>query len=1016
MIRWLVRILLGLVLLVGLVVVLAVTVGRPILASLATDMLKARGIPVESLTIAEIGWNGAVLTDVVLDDGRIVLGRIGLDYDARKLLGGGLPDDVAVDGLVARIGVRSDGTVLLPMSGGRSSSDGGPPDLAFLARLPPITLGSATVLVDTPYGPATLPLEARVEPRDGGLAITGTVTAEAAGGTARIPVEATIAADGTVDGTIRLSGEQFAVGAITASGIRGRIVAAGQIGPALALNGALSIERIDGGGVGLRRIGLVASGTPGQLDSVLLNVAFDAGDAGTGTADAGNLWVNLKTLGETTSLVIDADLRNLSALAPFLPRELPVSGALHLQADAVAQVPIAEIVTAPFANAISGAIRLSTLGLQVGQDIRIDRAAITTDAGLTAERLTLSGGETWQLDGAFGANGLPVALSWGAGSAPRITIERTETGWRAQTGGAVYGLIDGYGVGGRLSAGIDVDPQGGATLRIGPALLDLAPFSLGGLAFDPGSVAVAGATDPDGWHALVSGDIELVDPSSATTGTSSRQATLSGGVEVRARGSTISIAPIGCLALYAPIGEPVPGIALAAPATGQICPTGGTMLRWDGEAAFADVAIRNLALATTDGVLLDWGSTLLSGDIESRIDVTAVDGHLRMPADGIDVSGLAAAFGWSTASGWAVGAVAPAITIEGIGPALAAKIEGTPRPDGHLALTGDAQTADGMLHGTATGSVDLSTGRGEASIDIPAVRFRPSGTQPRAIIPDLADLGISGFDGRIGAVVDLAWAPKLALTVEASVTNASFDTEFGHASGASGRFHVVGPSPIRLPPGQTVSIASFDAIAPLENVAMRFSLGSGGSVAVDALTFTLVGADVSVAPFSTGGLARNPARITITGLSLPRLLAQWPVKDLSATGTVDGTIPLRLDGDKIYVDNGQLTARGPGVISYRGDLSDAGGDPNMELLAQAIGNFHYQSLSLGLNGGTGGNTAVQLSIRGSSPDVYDGYPIALNVNLTGALYDIIRTALETSRLGDRARRYIEGQSERLFGE
>jgi hypothetical protein len=1015
MIRWSVRILVGLVLVVVLLVGLALTVGRPVLASLAVDMLRARGIPVEDLTIAEIGWEQAVLTDVVLDDGRVVVGRLGVHYDARTLVGGGLPDEVTIDGLVAHVGVRSDGTVLLPLSAGRSAG-GGALDIGALSVLPTVTLGSGTILVDTPYGPATLPLEAQFAWRDGGLAISATLTAQAAGGTAQIPVEATIAADGTLDGTMRLSGEQFAVGPITASGIRGRIAASGKIGAAIRLDGALSIERVDGGGIGLRRIGIVASGTPGQLDSVLFNVAFDAGDAATGGADAGTLWVNLKTLGATTSLIIDADLRNLSALAPFLPRELPVSGALHLQADAVAQVPIGRIVTAPFDNPIAGGIRLSTFGLQIGDGIRIDRASIATDADLTAEQLTLAGGETWELNGAFGGNALPVALSWGAASAPRITIERTGTGWKARIGGAVYGTIDGYGVGGELSAGVDVDPQGQATLRIGPALLDLAPFSLGGLAFDPGAVAVAGSTDPDGWHALVSGDIELVDPSSSTIGASPRRATLSGGVEVRARGSTITIAPIGCLSLYAPIGEPVPGIALAQPATGQICPTGGAMLRWNGESAFADMAIRDLSLATTDGVLLDWGATLLSGDIESHLDVTAVDGHLRMPADGIDVSGLAAAIGWSSGVGWALGVLAPAITIDGIGPALVAAVEGTPGQDGQLALTGEVRSADGMIQGNATGSIDLSTGRGKATIDIPAVRFRPSGTQPSAIIPDLAELGISGFDGRIAATVDVAWTPKLALDVQAGVTNASFDTDFGRARGASGRFHVVGPAPIRLPPGQTISIDSFDAVAPVENVAMRFSLGGGGSVAVDALTFNLVGADVSVAPFSTGSLARNPARITVTGLALPRLLAQWPVKDLSATGTMDGEIPLRLDGDKISIDDGHITARGPGVISYKGDLSGVGGDPNMDLLAQAIGNFHYQSLSIGLNGGTGGNTAVQLSIRGSSPDVYDGYPISLNVNLTGALYDIIQTALETSRLGDRAREYFEGQSQRLFGE
>ncbi len=1020
--------LLGVLALILALLLAAVTIGRPVLASLAADLLRGQGIAVDRLTLDEIGWREAVVSDVVLDGGRVTARRIVLAYDPADLLAGSPPDRVLVEGGTVRATIGSDGTVLLPFA----SADAAPQDTVVVPVLPAISLRDGSVILETPVGLMTLPMEAALAPEAGGLRLDAILRAQAAGGEAAIPIEGRIAADGSVDGMLRLSGEHFDLGALTIEGVRGRITAQGAIGTALRLDGAIAIRSVagaavsdaglvpEGGGpsaaalhdlggvdlaaIDLRDIGLVASGTPDRLDSLLLRMRY--GETG------GSLWIDLRDDGQVTRLVVDADLSQIEAVAGLVPAMLPVTGALRLQADAAAPARILDILAAPFDQAIDGAIRLSAADLAIGEDIAINRAALASDAVLSADRLVLSGGETWRLAGAFGTPALAVDLAWGTGAAPRITIDRLASGWRAETEGTVSGTIDGYGVAGRLTAALVVDAAGRTAVELGPAVLDLAPFTLGGLIFDPGRVAIAGSSTTEGWRALASGDLALVDPFAEGT---ARRATLSGGVEIRARGASVELVPIGCLALYAPAGSPAPGIELTRPATGSVCAVSGPLLDWDGERARLDLALRALSLATADGIEAEWGAVLVSGDVERAIDLTAVDGRVALPEDDVAVEDLAFAIGWSGQGGWLGAARAGAIDIPGIGPPVSADLLVRPDGEGRLALEGEASLAATGIAATVSGSVDPATGHGRVTVDIPETRLRPGGVQPATLVPDLGDLDVTGFDGRLGARTTLSWSPELALEVEARMRDAGFVTPFGVASGADGRFTITGPSPIRMPSGQELTIDRFDLGVPVEDVRLRFALDGAGQLSIGGLGFRWIGATVEVAPFRIAALAREPARITVTGLELPRLLAQWPVADLATTGTLDGTIPFRLDGDTIFIDHGRLVSRGPGVISYTGGLSAGATDENVTLVTSALANFRYETLELMLDGGTGGDAEVRLSIRGANPDVYDGYPIALNVNLTGALYDIIRTSLETARIDDAAREWLERGNDSLLG-
>ena len=110
------------------------------------------------------------------------------------------------------------------------------------------------------------------------------------------------------------------------------------------------------------------------------------------------------------------------------------------------------------------------------------------------------------------------------------------------------------------------------------------------------------------------------------------------------------------------------------------------------------------------------------------------------------------------------------------------------------------------------------------------------------------------------------------------------------------------------------------------------------------------------------------------------------VDGLSGTGELVGTIPIMRDGDRVVIENARLEADGPGVLRFRSDAAAralAGGGEHVDLVIKALKDFHYQTLTLTGNLDRAGEAKLRLEILGNNPEVLDGYPFQLNINLTG---------------------------------
>ena len=126
----------------------------------------------------------------------------------------------------------------------------------------------------------------------------------------------------------------------------------------------------------------------------------------------------------------------------------------------------------------------------------------------------------------------------------------------------------------------------------------------------------------------------------------------------------------------------------------------------------------------------------------------------------------------------------------------------------------------------------------------------------------------------------------------------------------------------------------------------------------------------------------NDTQIKMTDIDFGQILEYIDVDGLRGTGKLDISLPAGSQGSSLYVRNGVFRANGPGILSYSESLSATAAE-NIGL--SALENFHYSELDGTIDYQPDGSYQLMIHLAGSNPDLYDGYPIALNLNIDGML-------------------------------
>ena len=135
------------------------------------------------------------------------------------------------------------------------------------------------------------------------------------------------------------------------------------------------------------------------------------------------------------------------------------------------------------------------------------------------------------------------------------------------------------------------------------------------------------------------------------------------------------------------------------------------------------------------------------------------------------------------------------------------------------------------------------------------------------------------------------------------------------------------------------------------------------------------------------------------------MLAATKVGDLTATGTLNGQIPVAFEDGRVFLRNGVLeSAPGGGTIQYRPEavgpaLSDA--NEGTALFLDIVRDFQYDSVRVTIDEQESGDIPFNFKIKGKNPTVYKGIPVELNLSMSGPLRAILQQGLKTYTLPDR---------------
>jgi len=291
----------------------------------------------------------------------------------------------------------------------------------------------------------------------------------------------------------------------------------------------------------------------------------------------------------------------------------------------------------------------------------------------------------------------------------------------------------------------------------------------------------------------------------------------------------------------------------------------------------------------------------------------------------------------------------------------------------------------------------LSSGVGEATFDLPKLTFAPGGLQPATLSPLLAGQ-LSSVGGALEARGKFAW------TSDGLTSDGTFNIEelggtgaFGLIAGMNGSVAFSSLVPLQTKDSQTINIKMLDVGLPLPDGTIKFRLLPEGRLVVEHARWPLmdgtIGLSSALIDFAR---AENNATLAVDHIDLAQLLVLADVDGLSGTGTLSGQIPVRFEGTHQYIAGGKLAAEPPGgTLIYKSATGDAaaGAAQESKILFQALDNFRYEALDATLDGDLAGDLSVKVHLKGHNPELYEGYPIELNVNTDGPFVAMLKKSL-----------------------
>jgi hypothetical protein len=338
--------------------------------------------------------------------------------------------------------------------------------------------------------------------------------------------------------------------------------------------------------------------------------------------------------------------------------------------------------------------------------------------------------------------------------------------------------------------------------------------------------------------------------------------------------------------------------------------------------------------------------------------------------------------------------------------------------DTRLTLAGDFVRATGTLRhpgsGTRVSDVSiehrLSTGAGHAVLDLPGLTFGPN-LQPDELTR-LTEGVVALVNGTISGRGRIDWSASGNVTSSGDFSTANLDlaAPFGPVTGMTGTVHFSDLLGLTTPPGQTLTIKSINPGILVENGVIRYQLLPNQLVKIERGEWPFMGGRLILRETVLNFARPTAKRLTfeVVGLEARTFVQSLGFKELEATGTFDGVLPMIFDENGGRIVGGRLDSRPPGgSLAYNGVVNKANLGTMGNIAFNALRDLRFKSMIIRLDGDLAGEFAARLDIDGAgigqsnqTQRIIRGLlakiPLHLNVTITGPFRALIATAKSVS--------------------
>jgi len=336
------------------------------------------------------------------------------------------------------------------------------------------------------------------------------------------------------------------------------------------------------------------------------------------------------------------------------------------------------------------------------------------------------------------------------------------------------------------------------------------------------------------------------------------------------------------------------------------------------------------------------------------------------------------------------------------GMSLAAKLEETPTT---TTITGQGRGPGGQGKLAVKLSDDSSSGKGGVDIDWGPVTFKEGGTQPGSLLDYFGDF--KKFSGSLRVQLKFSWtATSDSSLATITLSKAGFEHPQATVSGLDTRITLNRLSRLSTPPNQSFTAKLIDVGVPLTDVSGKLQIEAGKSpvYSLSEVGFTLFGGVWSFAKLRIDPRAAQvESTVEVAGLDLAELARELAIEDFALEGRMSGRLPFAYApaDETVVITDGRLTNTTPGAIRYGqpGTASlRAGGDENFALALEALENFQYSTFDLTIDKAADGKARLGIVLEGKNPEVLDGFPFRININLQTDLTQVLAALRHGYRL------------------